>query len=391
MRIHALSTLVGALLAVGCVPAAPLEASGLGHVPIVRDELALHFAGDVYFGEAYRSALSNAPASKRYERSLARLRPVLLRAPVIANLESTLTRSTESDFDGRKSYLHWSAPDATAAALARTGFAGLSLGNNHAMDYGLPALEETRTVLQRRGLTPFGAGSDRAQAREPYSIELSARGHNRTVAVIGAYWYRPHYDHRYRFYANADRGGVRRLGIESITAQIHELKQRAPNRTVVLFPHWGRNYRWRTQRQRKLAHALIDAGADFVIGHGAHSYQEIERYRDRWILYGLGNLVFLTPGRYQQNHTPPFSLLATMRWLPRAGELEQEVVLRFIASDNRQTDYQPHLVVDDDTFRTARDTLQERSCLANDFCHSLATGKDDLGPYLRLPLSAADR
>jgi hypothetical protein len=43
---------------------------------------------------------------------------------------------------------------------------------------------------------------------------------------------------------------------------------------------------------RRWAHAVIDAGADVVVGHGPHVLRGMEFYRGRLIAYSLGN--FLT-------------------------------------------------------------------------------------------------
>ena len=61
------------------------------------------------------------------------------------------------------------------------------------------------------------------------------------------------------------------------------LMLRRPPRST-LFPY--------TTLFRSLAHKLIDAGADIIVGHHPHVAQEIERYKDGWILYSLGNFVF---------------------------------------------------------------------------------------------------
>jgi poly-gamma-glutamate capsule biosynthesis protein CapA/YwtB (metallophosphatase superfamily) len=44
------------------------------------------------------------------------------------------------------------------------------------------------------------------------------------------------------------------------------------------------------------AHAVIDAGADVVFGHGPHVTRAVELYKDRFIAYSLGN--FCTYGRF---------------------------------------------------------------------------------------------
>jgi poly-gamma-glutamate capsule biosynthesis protein CapA/YwtB (metallophosphatase superfamily) len=44
--------------------------------------------------------------------------------------------------------------------------------------------------------------------------------------------------------------------------------------------------------QRRLASALVEAGANAVIGHGSHTRQVVEEDGDSLVLFGLGNLVF---------------------------------------------------------------------------------------------------
>jgi poly-gamma-glutamate capsule biosynthesis protein CapA/YwtB (metallophosphatase superfamily) len=59
------------------------------------------------------------------------------------------------------------------------------------------------------------------------------------------------------------------------------------------FFHWGwENEPGPSARQRELARALIDAGADAVIGSHPHVTQGVEMYRGRPIVYSLGNFVF---------------------------------------------------------------------------------------------------
>ena len=44
--------------------------------------------------------------------------------------------------------------------------------------------------------------------------------------------------------------------------------------------------------QKEIAHALIDAGADLIIGHHPHVLQQIERYKEKLIFYSLGNFIW---------------------------------------------------------------------------------------------------
>ena len=74
---------------------------------------------------------------------------------------------------------------------------------------------------------------------------------------------------------------------------------------------------------RKFAHAAIDAGADVILGHHPHVPRGIEVYKEKVIIYSLGNLIFghnhdywmnnylarltITPGRIEKIEIVPIS------------------------------------------------------------------------------------
>jgi poly-gamma-glutamate capsule biosynthesis protein CapA/YwtB (metallophosphatase superfamily) len=53
---------------------------------------------------------------------------------------------------------------------------------------------------------------------------------------------------------------------------------------------------------RELAHAVIDAGADMVVGHGPHRDRGIELYQGKPIVYSLGNFIAEQPSMTLQPH-----------------------------------------------------------------------------------------
>jgi poly-gamma-glutamate synthesis protein (capsule biosynthesis protein) len=62
---------------------------------------------------------------------------------------------------------------------------------------------------------------------------------------------------------------------------------------IVVSLHWGEEYkRSPTSAQIQIAHQLIDAGADLILGHHPHVVQKIEEYKGGVIVYSLGNFVF---------------------------------------------------------------------------------------------------
>ncbi|MBD3293171.1 MAG: hypothetical protein GF393_09620, partial [Armatimonadia bacterium] len=62
---------------------------------------------------------------------------------------------------------------------------------------------------------------------------------------------------------------------------------------LVVSIHWGNEYQSTpTERQQKVAHAAVDAGADLVIGHHPHTLQGVAERNGSVILYSAGNFVF---------------------------------------------------------------------------------------------------
>ena len=63
---------------------------------------------------------------------------------------------------------------------------------------------------------------------------------------------------------------------------------------VIVSIHWGYEYQHKPDSYKQIgpAHAFVDAGADFVIGHHPHVVQSFEVYNDRFIFYSLGNFIF---------------------------------------------------------------------------------------------------
>jgi hypothetical protein len=79
-----------------------------------------------------------------------------------------------------------------------------------------------------------------------------------------------------------------------ITAIENFIKQnKSPNTIVVVYMHYWREYFLKpTERQKKLAHTFIDAGADLVIWSHTHTLLPMEIYKWKRIYYGLGNITY---------------------------------------------------------------------------------------------------
>ena len=69
---------------------------------------------------------------------------------------------------------------------------------------------------------------------------------------------------------------------------------------LVMSFHFGNEYSPANTHQEKLAHTVIDAGADIVVGHHPHVMEKVEEYKGKPIFYSLGNFIF---DQYFSQHT----------------------------------------------------------------------------------------
>lgn len=370
----------------GVLPAGPVP-----HTEAQDGTASVLFVGDTHFGENYLHGSPDGSVLARhgYAYPLAELRPLLQSADlVIANLEAPLTQRRSSPLEGRKPFVHWADPERGPAELAAHNFGVVSLANNHAMDFLEPGLTETQTALAARGIHSIGAGADLRQAAQPYRHDITVGAKTVRLAIIGAFEHRRDYV-AHGAYASWDDAGIYGLRQRTATEQIRALKRADPTLWVVIYPHWGRNYRWRRDEEAAMAHALVDAGADLVVGHGSHNFQEVEAYRGRWILYDLGNFMFLSHGRYGKRNIHPFSMAARLEWSERADGVSGLLRLYFIASDNTKTGFQPHLL-DGRAFTAAKDVLLGGGTLSEHARQALREAhrvhRDETGYHVAIPV-----
>ena len=108
--------------------------------------------------------------------------------------------------------------------------------------------------------------------------------------------------------------GVAWLDPRQVAADIADARARGAE-VVIVIPHWGEEHQPQAnEHQRSRARAIIDAGADAVIGGHPHVVQDYEIYRGKPILYSLGNFVF--DGFSDEDNITGWAVFATV---DRAG------------------------------------------------------------------------
>lgn len=198
------------------------------------------------------------------------------------NLEGPMLEGGTSSKCGPRSRMCYAfrVPTRYGKYLKEAGFDILSLANNHASDFGLEGRSSTRRVLDGLGIAHAGADfNDIAY--------LNVKG--RKVGVIA-------FATNNISYNVNDIEAARRVvaqvaaksdivivsfhaGAEGLTAQ------HVPRGTEVFLGEPRGNL-------RAFSRAVVDAGADLVLGHGPHVVRGLEVYKDRLIAYSLGNFAF---------------------------------------------------------------------------------------------------
>lgn len=349
----------------------------------------LVFVGDTGHGESYQlireaEGQPNVLKDSGYDAPLAKLKPLLEGSDyVIANLETpVIDEAAAVDVPyPEKDYSHWTDGRFAPSALRRVGIDAVSLANNHTMDYAEEGLKQSLDHLRRAGLVPFGAGMNADEARRTVSVPLPQGAAWPSVEIIGLFEYRSSYDKKYSFYARPDKPGANPIEMDSLRDQIAALKSVDRPPFVVLFPHWGENYVWRSGEQATLADEMVLAGADLVIGHGSHMVQELEVIRWRPVLFSLGNFSFLSNGRYSKLNAPPFSYVLWLS-IPNGTESSSRLEIRLypIVTDNQVTKFVSR-PVDEQEFGQLRDVLKSKG-------QDLEADRDDRGFYFRVDFSA---
>lgn len=165
--------------------------------------------------------------------------------------------------------------------LTYAGFDILSIANNHIFDYGREAMEDTFLRLKEVEIDYVGGGFSETEAYSPVIKEIKGI----KIAYLAymnlglKYWA-----------AKENQSGIAWLD-DKIVKNIKIAKEKA--NIVIVSMHFGEEYQPKpTLEQKYFAHLAIDSGADLVIGHHPHVIQPIEKYKEGYIAYSLGNFVF---------------------------------------------------------------------------------------------------
>lgn len=234
----------------------------------------------------------------------------------IVNFEGTLTTSDERvekayNMKGDPEYIN---------ILTEGSVEAVSFGNNHRMDYGQQGNDDTVAAFESANI---------AYAYDEYIGTYEVNG-----ITIGWVSVNEHYDG---------------TSVEKYLEDgINQLKE-AGTDLIIACCHWGvETHHYINDYQAELGRKCIDWGADIVLGHHPHVLQGIEKYKDKYIVYSLGNFCFGGNRNPSDKETMIFQKTFTFV----DGELQVDdnvkIIPCYISSVMSRNNYQPTPAEGDD-------------------------------------------
>ncbi len=215
--------------------------------------------------------------------------PIMLAADCrLINLECVVSDQGQEWHPMTKAF-HFRARPRAVDFLLAAKVNGVTLANNHVLDYGPEALLDCFKLLDQADIKRAGAGATREEALAPLVLGLP-EGRIAVVALT---------DNEPEWEATQTKPGVSYVAYgdcglkEPYRSRLTEalLSARRQADLVIVSAHVGPNWGAPSRLMQGLARDLIDMGADLYWGHSNHTPQGIELYQDKAILYSTGDYV----------------------------------------------------------------------------------------------------
>ncbi|WP_374148496.1 CapA family protein [Priestia megaterium] len=197
-----------------------------------------------------------------------------------ANFDHPVTANDEYPAQDKPIVLR--TDEQSVKTLKNLNFSVLNVANSHSMDYLEEGLNDTVKAFNQSKMDFVGMGGNLEEAsninyQTVNGIKIATLGFTDTYTAYSA--------------ANDNDPGILPAKPEIFIPLIQEAKEKA--NLVVVHAHWGEEYDTTpSPRQKGLAKAMADAGADIILGHHPHVLQPIDTYKNTVIFYSLGNFVF---------------------------------------------------------------------------------------------------
>ncbi|KMY54969.1 hypothetical protein AC623_14360 [Bacillus sp. FJAT-27231] len=251
-------------------------------------DLSIFLGGDTFLGFAAQSILE----SKGYTYPFKYLRSIYKEADVrTLNLEAPISKMAK-ELTAEKKYKYNMSPR-VLEGFKKEKFDIFYMANNHTTDYGHDGLLESIALLKKEKMIPLGAGKNIEEAKKALIIKKGTI----QAAILNYMSYRKNYDEKYHHFASHNHSGVRALSEQAVQEDIQQLRKLGVH-VIIVSIHWGDNYEPVSKKQKRQAEMISAAGADVIVGHGSHQFQNIGIANKIPVFFSVGNFIFhTTPNR----------------------------------------------------------------------------------------------
>lgn len=308
----------------------------------LKDTISITAVGDMMLGSAFPSK-TNLPPDDAVN-SFQSVDSLLKGDIIFGNLEGCFLNagnSTKCNGINPNNCYAFRMPERYAGIYKQAGFNVLSIANNHVGDFDANGRKNTARILDSLQIHYAG------QVNKPFEIfEKDSI--------------------KYAFCAFAPNENTVSINkIDSAKALVSRLKAQA-DIVIVSFHGGGEGARFEhVPRKNEIfykenrgnvyafAHAVIDAGADVVLGHGPHVSRAVEVYKNKFIAYSLGN--FCTYGMFSLKGSNGFAPLLQLKINSKGDFLfadvisvKQDKISRLTLDDNFTAFKRIKLLTDED-------------------------------------------
>lgn len=243
----------------------------------------------------------------------------------LVNFEGTLTETKYVPDKKKENDFLFNIAPSYVNVLPDNSIEAVSLENNHIMDHGEDAYDETKQTLHDAGVVY--SNSEEIGVFNVKGIQIAMLSY----LCIDRY--------------NKPVGGYDNL-FDKVAADIQVTKEVYP--IVIVSFHWGRELDYTpTDNQIKMGRLAVDSGADLVIGHHSHRINPIEQYKGVYICYSLGNFCF--SGNDKPSDMNSY-LFQTRFKISKTGEISNtgfRIIPIRITSVKDRNNYTPTPITDD--------------------------------------------
>lgn len=251
-----------------------------------KKTMSLMFTGDFLFSKDYPPYRAYVSRGKDITKCI---EPAIIKKMkavdvMVMNNEFTYTNRGKA-LKGKK--FTFRAYPEMAKELNKLGVDLVSLANNHAYDFGEISLLDTMDSLDKVKVPYVGAGKNIKEAEAPVFFEKDGI----KAAILAATSIERYGNPDTKAATEKSAGVARCLNTERLEKSIAAAKKQAD--IVIVFVHWGsEGTNYIDQMQKNQAEAMVNAGADVIVGAHPHVLQKVDFVKGVPVVYSLGNFWF---------------------------------------------------------------------------------------------------